>query len=278
MPIQHRPRIRLLFALLAGAFALQPLVSAAQGTGAAGPWRYRASIYGYFPSVSGSSSTQPPAGGPSIEFDGSKFLDNLQGAFFGSFEANNGRWGFYTDYMYISAGKDIQGSRDFSIGGSGIAASTSANLGWDLKGSVWTLAGEYRMVSDPVKVVDLLLGARMFDIKQNFRWDIAGSIGALPEVSRSGSSERSETNWDAIVGVKGRYSIGTSRRWGVPFYLDVGTGESKLTWQAAAGVSYAFSWGELSGLWRHLAYEMKSGKPTKDLRFSGPMVGATFSF
>ena len=64
--------------------------------------------------------------------------------------------------------------------------------------------------------------------------------------------------------------------WGVPFYLDVGTGKPKFTWQAAAGVSYAFGWGELSALWRYLDYENKSGKPIKDVQFSGPMVGATF--
>jgi hypothetical protein len=54
--------------------------------------------------------------------------------------------------------------------------------------------------------------------------------------------------------------------------------QSKLTWQAAAGVGYSFSWGEVSLLWRYLAYEMKSDKPTHDLSFNGPMLGATFSF
>ena len=59
-------------------------------------------------------------------------------------------------------------------------------------------------------------------------------------------------------------------------YLDLGAGESELTWQAAAGISYAYEWGELTAMWRYLAYEMKPGNSMKDLNFSGPMFGATF--
>jgi hypothetical protein len=60
------------------------------------------------------------------------------------------------------------------------------------------------------------------------------------------------------------------------FYVDVGAGESDLTWQAAAGISYGFKRGKLSAVCRYLSYEMKSGKSLKDLSFSGPMVGATW--
>ena len=81
--------------------------------------------------------------------------------------------------------------------------------------------------------------------------------------------------WDGIVGVKGRYAVGSNGRWSLPFYFDAGTGQSKLTWQAAAGVSYAYPWGELTAMWRYLSYDMKSGAPIDNLHFNGPMVGAT---
>lgn len=54
------------------------------------------------------------------------------------------------------------------------------------------------------------------------------------------------------------------------------SGESRLTWQVVGGISYAYAWGELSAMWRYLAYDMKSGGAVKDLDFSGPMLGATF--
>lgn len=54
------------------------------------------------------------------------------------------------------------------------------------------------------------------------------------------------------------------------FHLDVGVGESDLTWQAATGVSSAFKWGELSAVWRYPAYEFDVGRSLKDLSFNSP--------
>ena len=86
----------------------------------------------------------------------------------------------------------------------------------------------------------------------------------------------SETNWDAIVGVKGRMALGASREWIVPYYLDVGTGDSDLTWQGAIGLGYAFRWGDVVAMYRYLDYDFKSGKKVEELTASGPMVGVTF--
>lgn len=115
----------------------------------------------------------------------------------------------------------------------------------------------------------------MLNIKESLRWDISGQLGALPAAARSGEASHRETVWDAIVGAKGRYTWGDGR-WSVPFYVDVGTGESDLTWQAAAGIGYSFSWGEITVMWRELSYDLKSSRNLQDVRFSGPMFGATF--
>ena len=273
-------RARCLFGALAAAALLQPATGAAQP--AQGPWQLRASIYGYFPSVSGNSSFPTNGGsgggGSTIDLDNDNFIDSIDGFFMGALEAHNGRWGLYTDFMYLSLEGSKQNTRDFSIGGGAISGGTSANLGLGLKGKIWTLAGEYRVASDPTLVMDVLGGFRMFQLKPSLRWDISGSIGALPPAQSTGTYEREDTNWDGIIGLKGRYAFGANRNWVLPFYADVGAGDSKLTWQAAAGIGYAFSWGELSALWRYLSYEMKAGQPANNLKFNGPMVGATFVF
>lgn len=82
--------------------------------------------------------------------------------------------------------------------------------------------------------------------------------------------------WDGIIGVKGRYAFGANREWVVPFYAEVGTGQSDLTWQVAAGIGYAFRWGEVVAMWRYLDYEMKSDKRIEDVNLNGPMLGMTF--
>ncbi len=59
--------------------------------------------------------------------------------------------------------------------------------------------------------------------------------------------------------------MGDERKWFVPFYVDVGTGQSKLTWQINAGVGYQFDWGALVASWRYLDYSFKSDSKFTDL-------------
>ncbi len=251
--------------------------SASGDASAGGDWRYSLSVYGYVPSLSGDSSF-PASSGSTVDVSGDEILDALKFTFMGAFDAHNGRWGVFTDFIYLDLGDTKRGTRDFTVDGRAVPASVSADLSWDLKGVLWTLGGQYRLVSEPSLRLDGLAGARLFSMKPSLRWSINGDLGPIAGVGRTGSSELSETLWDGIVGAKGRFVIGDSgSKWTLPFYVDVGTGESRLTWQAAAGVSYAFSWGELTGMWRHISYDMKSDSgPIKDLRFSGPMLGATF--
>ncbi|WP_201286848.1 hypothetical protein, partial [Klebsiella pneumoniae] len=80
--------------------------------------------------------------------------------------------------------------------------------------------------------MDVIAGTRMVDMQQRLSWTVNGNLGPISAAARTGSSEVSETLWDAIVGVKGKYSVGTSKEWSIPFYVDIGTGQSTLTWQA----------------------------------------------
>jgi hypothetical protein len=43
------------------------------------------------------------------------------------------------------------------------------------------------------------------------------------------------------------------------------------------GVGYSFSWGETILSWRYLDYEMDD-IPIQSMSFSGPMLGASFSW
>jgi hypothetical protein len=254
--------------------AMLPCVASAQQRPDA--WTFAASIYGYFPSINGTTTFPADSGGTGINISSDKIIDSIKFAFMGSFDMHNGRWGAFTDVMYLDVGGSKSGTRDFSIGNSGIPANTSANLNLDLKGVIWTVAGEYRVVSNPGHTMDVLAGARLLDIKQTLGWEITGDLGPLPPTSRTGNREESENLWDGIVGVKGRLAFGANREWLVPYYLDIGTGQSDLTWQAAGGIGYAFKWGEINLLYRYLDYNMKSGSKIEDVNLRGPMIGATF--
>jgi len=79
------------------------------------------------------------------------------------------------------------------------------------------------------------------DVKPTLGFSINGDLGPVVLPGRSGSKTVSASLWDGIVGVKGRCAFGDERKWFVPFYLDVGTGQTQLTWQGAAGKSRWFS-------------------------------------
>ena len=148
-------------------------------------WRYGFSLYGYLPSLSGTSSAPADAGGTPISIDADKLVDSLKFTVMGAFEAHNGRWGLFTDLLYLNLGGNKQQSRDFTLGGAAPPAGTTASLDWDFKGAIWTLGGEYRVFADPTVTVDALAGVRWFDVKTTSRWSITGNLGPILPAGRS---------------------------------------------------------------------------------------------
>ena len=266
--LAHRGSAALLGTFISAAASAQTMAPATEG-----PWRYGATLYFYVPSVSGKTSVPADSGGTTINFD---ILEHLKFTLMGSLEAHNGRWGAFTDFIYLDFGGDKNQTRKFTIGDIGLPVGTTADIDWNLKGISWTVGGQYRFVSSPEFTLDVLGGARWLDIRRSSSWSITGDLGPLQPASRTGSNKADETLLDGIVGLRGRWTLGAGSPWSVPFYVDIGTGDSKRTWQAAAGIRYAFQWGEISALWRVLDYDLKSGDPVEKLQFSGPMVGATW--
>ncbi len=110
------------------AAALLPAASHAQGSTDA--WQWRASIYGWLPSIGGLTSFPTGGGGSSIDVDSDAVIDALEMVFMGSLEARKGRWGAFTDVVYVDLGASKSGSRDFRVGQAGLPAGVSvdANL------------------------------------------------------------------------------------------------------------------------------------------------------
>lgn len=262
---------RLCAAVLAAAL---PAGAAAQGTG----WTWEAAVYGWFPAIGGSTSVPTGGGGSGIDVTTKQVFDALKMAAMGTIQGRNGRWGVWSDLVYADFGASKQNSRDFTLGGAQLPAGVDANLVLDLKTLVWTAAGVYSLSMTPEHSTDLLFGARLLDAKQTLSWSFNGNIAGLPLPGRTGTNEVRGSNWDGIVGVKGRAFLDADRRWFVPYYVDVGTGESKFTWQANVGFGYRFDWGSLIASWRYLDYEMKSGSPIQSLTMNGALVGVAFSF
>ena len=77
--------------------------------------------------------------------------------------------------------------------------------------------------------------------------------------------------------MRGHFAFGGGN-WSVPYYFDIGAGSSDLTWNAMAGLSRTFGWGDLMFVYRHLAYDEDADGLMQSFSFSGPAFGAAFRF
>ena len=235
-------------------------------------WRFRAVIYMWGPTIKG-AATFPGGNTADIDMDLRTILDHLKMTGMGTLEAQKGRWGAFTDVIYMNLGGTKTTTRDGTINGVPLPVGVTANTGMDLKAWVWTLAGSYRVQSTPDSEMDVFAGARMLSIEPRLTWNFNVDVGPFVGPGRSGSLTVKATDWNAIVGVKGRVGFGANREWFIPYYLDIGTGDSSLTWQGSAGIGYTFPWGDVIGTWRYLDYNFKSSSKIDDLSMNGPLLG-----
>ena len=102
---------------------------APQASWESGKWQFGATLYAYLPSIGGNVTFPVASGGASINVDADTIIDSLKFTFMGSFDAHNGRWGVFTDVLYLNVGGGKSNTRDFSIGRIELPASTTAQPG-----------------------------------------------------------------------------------------------------------------------------------------------------
>lgn len=197
----------------------------------------------------------------------------------GTLEARKGRWGAFTDFIYLDLGQSKTGVRPFTVGGNLISVPGDAILtaNYELKGWVWTLSAEYAAIEEPTHNLNVFGGFRYLKLDQNFNFAFTGNIGPIALPLRQGALSADGDFWDAIVGVHGTVKLG-HEGWFLPYYLDIGTGESNFTWQALAGVGYQFKWGDIIAAYRYLDYNLSDTDVVSNLSVYGGLIGVTFRF
>jgi len=240
-------------------------------------WQFGVTIYGWFPSIDGTllydnppSSPGTASSGGSISIDASDILDNLKMTFMGALEARRGKWSILTDVIYLNLGNT--GNSTISIGpGSGIPI--NARVDQDLKAWVVMTSLGYTAVQQEQVLMDVLGGVRYLSLDADAKLSVNGPLPPTPPPAKV---SKSVSLWDGIVGIRGQFDL--SDRWSVPFYADIGAGDSDLTWQALLGVTYRFSWGDLRLAYRHLEYDQKNDRLIQNMSLSGPALGVGFRF
>jgi len=255
---------RALCPIVAAATVLLPLPCLAADGG--NDWSYSATLYLWAAGIEGET-----AGGAEVDVGFDTLISNLNMAFMGAFEARRGQWSFGADLVYLNVGANDNGTVPLRRA-SGATADLDVAASVETRGRVLNLTGAYNLVDTEKASLDVLAGARYLDLELDFSLALAdpGQFGFARDFTAS------QTSWDGILGVKGRLKL--DGPWHLPYYLDMGTGQSDFTWQAAGGVGYAFGQGDVSLLYRYASWEFGSGDALDNISFSGPLLAGTWRF
>lgn len=251
--------------LCASAATTYPVTAEAADTTSGNDWQYSASLYMFAPAIKGTT-----AAGSDIDVSFDTLIHNLNMTFMGAFEARKGKWSALVDVLYLNVGAN-EGAQVPLTDSLGRPLGIQADASLKLRGWVLDAVGGYNVYDTSQASVDVIAGLRYLEMKTSFGLGLQGQ--------RLGQAIESDTNatvWDGVVGVKGRANLAGD--WFLPFYLDVGTGDSDLTWQVLAGIGYRFDWGDVSLAYRYLKWDLGSSSPIDDIGFSGPHLTATFRF
>ncbi len=218
-------------------------VVAAQDTDS---WQHELTIYGWLTDIGGTvHAPKSPGSGQDFTVDLSDIIDDLEFAMMGTWASKKDKWSFIADVIYSDVG-------------------SSAN-GVEVDLTTWVLNGGvgYDLLQSESGTLAVVGGVRYLNIE--------------PEVKVVGlSRSASEGFTDGTIGLRGNINI--NKNWYLPYYADIGTGDSELSYQLFAGIGYRFGWGNIRLGYRYLAYEMDDDALVQDMNLSGPVLGIGFRF
>ena len=166
---------------------------------------------------------------------------------------------------------DVDNTADLSIPVGPVQVPVTTALSLELDGWVLHFMGGYNLYSDCMSRLDVNFGARYLDLAMDMFLELQ-SLGP----GRSRTVSESLTSFDGIVGLKGNATL--NDKWFLPYYVDIGAGESEFTWQATACVGYrAGDTADVALVYRHLEWDIDdSARVLDDINVCGPTLGVIF--
>ncbi len=276
-------RIHICSASFAAALGLLLASTTVIAAGGDSGWSFRVAPYLWLPALDASATVSPsrlrlPDGSAvglislTASTSPDSYLSNLNMAFMAMAEARKGRWSIYTDLLYTSFGDKDAKVRNVTGPAGFLTSQIERKARIELSATVWTLAGGYQVIDRSDFALDLMAGARYLTLDSDLTLNVQGPIGRL---SRQNKVSLDQDAWDGIVGLRGEILF-PGAQWFVPFYGDIGAGDSNATWQAMLGIGYRLDWGDVTIAYRALSYDLK--KHDADMTLHGPGLGVSFSW
>jgi hypothetical protein len=221
-------------------------------------WVYGAEVYMWGADIGGETTSGAP-----VDVDFNDLFADLELGFMGTLAAARDKWTLFGDFIYLDVEDDDRGTID--IGGT----LTNAKINVELRGFISTLGGAYSFLDTGTTRLNLVAGARYLWLKA----DVDLDIGPV-----SGDGSDSDHVWDGVVGLRGKTDL--NEKWYLTYFADVGTGDSDLTWQALAAISYRFEKLDAVFGYRYLKWNFDDGDMLNfdELDLSGPFAGIKVRF
>jgi hypothetical protein len=242
-----------------------------------GNWHFTLTPYVWLPGVTGDLKFNVPrfpdvSANVNVDEGPIDVLKHLRFGLMGTGDARKDNWSAFTDMIYVSLSGDKAAVK--TVTGPLGLVEIPVNIGTtvDLKSFVWTNGVGYSVYHRDNTSADVFVGFRYVGISTDLDWSFSTPLGLLPQ---TGSASAHEDLWDGLIGVRGQYGF-AGTPWFIPFYADVGTGSSDVTFQASAGVGYAFLWGDTGLVYRYLYY--KPGGVVDNMALHGPLLDVRFHF
>lgn len=245
-------------------------------------WDYEFSFYAWAKSIEGTS------GDVDIDLDfWDDIIDALEGAFFGSLEAERGRWRLYGAFEYSNISDNARIERDFDLtippDGPTVPVTAGTRGEVTLQEMLADVGVGWAFSESDTTRWEVLGGAKWFDYETEFKFSktsITGPGGEeIPLKNRK--VDVKEDWWHPFVGISARTRL--SDAWRLRVRSDYGYEDSDNTsWLVEAVVDWRFnSWGALAFGYTYLDVDYDSGgaHPYKyDVDQHGPVVGLIVHF
>jgi hypothetical protein len=266
----------------------------AQGADMSRGWSVQIAPYIWLPSISGTlrydlpgsgfRNGDPLGGAADVKVDSGDYLGNLNGAGQIAADVRYGRFSVIADVMYMNVTGTGSTLRSVDIDGvprdpisSQVGTASSTNM----KSYNLSLAAGYTVAEGSWGHLDVLGGFRWFRAEVESDYTLTGQLFGPrgtggPVFTGSGRFSGTENIVNGIVGVRGRLQLGSG--FFVPYYLDIGAGDSNFTWQGFTGIGYQTGWVGVQAGWRYLSLDQGGNSLVQDMALSGAYLGVNFVF
>jgi len=247
--------------------AAMPGSAAAEETAKKDGWQFEANVY-----LWGASVHEKSANGQDADISFSDLVKNLKLGFMGGVGARNGNWSVMTDALYMDLKHRSSKQYSTPVGPEGNQIDINADAELKLRAWIVTPVLGYSIVNTDTIRLDIIGGARYLWVSPELDLNTSG-----PLKPRNKNISGSAAKWDGVGGIRGNVNL--CKKWFVPYYVDLGAGDSNFTWQGLAGVGYKVNKAvDVIAAYRYLYYKFYNSKLVDNLDFSGPLLGVIYRF